>query len=611
MNKTKQKGIIRKSFLLPFLFFICLILIFNFFFLDPILKNSIEYISEEFHLAEVNIRRLRTRFFDLSVEVQKVEFTDKKEPTLNQFEIGNIKFALKWDALLRAKFVVDIADLGDIKVGTKRSSRGRIFDRKQGDTITEKTLDNAKKEFEGNVFADISALVGGTSIDDVGESITSELESEKILNQIERDIELKEKEIADSFKSLPTKKNQVEFQKRLAKIKWKDLGNLLKAPGVLREVDSLRKEIDTAKKSITSAKGSIQSSISTVDQSYKQVNKSIEDDIRRITKRAKIPKLDTKSIARVLFGRDLVNEVLKYKNYFDTAKTYIPEKADSAPASVKRKRRGGKYYYFGNQKSYPLFWLKKLQVESENAQGHIYGEILNITTNQNQINSTTKINLKGDLPLKSIFGFNFTGDIDLREAPFMLSELKIKSIPVMDKKLSDSKESRFVIKKASNQINLNSKVSERDLRLVMESKLTKIDYETSSNSKQIGEILKEVSRKTKVLTLKGSAKGAWDDIRFDLSSNLGVAIQKSVGSIIQDKINEAKKKIKNQVELRISKKRKKIKEKADKLKAQFQSKINEAQLELDKLKTRVDKEKKSALKKAKKSGGNLLRNIKF
>lgn len=610
-DKVKKNGIFRKAFILPFLFFILILCVFNYFFLDSILKKSFEFTAESFHYAEVNVNQLKTSFFDLSLEINKIEFTDKKKPEFNQFEIGRIKFSCLWDALLRAKLVINIADLGDIKVNTKRSRKGKVFPLEEEDSVTKKTLDNAKEEFDGNIFADISALLGGENLNDIGKNIALDLESEKKFQQLEADLVKKEKEVQSRIKKLPSREEQKDFEKRLSKIKWKDLGNLLKAPGVIQQASRLKKDVEKAKKSIDKARKSIVSSVSLIETSYKEANQSVRQDIAKLNKRAKLPTLDTKSISRVLFGRDLVTEIEKYKGYFDSAKKYIPKKKNKIAAPVKKERGKGRVYHFGTPKSYPSFWLKKLRIKSENNQGVVKGEVLDITTDQVKLGRATTVNLDADFAKEGIRGLELKSVIDFRGTPQMSSNLFIKSYPVIDKKLTDSKDVTFILRQASNQITVESVMTEKDLKLKMKNLIQNIDYETAAKSKQVDLILKQVAKKTPKLTLDARATGKWDDIKFDVKSNLAKAIQNATKTLIQERINKEKNKIKKQVEDRIAVSRNRVQKKIDTFKASYQSQIDQSRAEFDKIKRNVDKEKKSAEKKIRKSGTNFLRGIKL
>lgn len=158
--KKQKTGVIRNAFVAPFLIFSLLIILFTTFLLDMVLRSGFEMIAEKIHGAEVNISSVSTSFSDLRMTISRVQVTDKGAPEYNQFEIGKIEFALLWDALLRAKAVINLAEVSTIKVNTKRSYPGKVNLGKDAGDAVEDSLNNAKEEFDGNVFGDIAALLG-------------------------------------------------------------------------------------------------------------------------------------------------------------------------------------------------------------------------------------------------------------------------------------------------------------------------------------------------------------------------------------------------------------------------------------------------------------------
>ena len=611
-KKTKKKkGIIRTSFVAPFLIFILVIVLFTTFFLDSLLKSGFEMVAEKIHGAEVNISDVDTSFSQLRMTITRIQVTDKENPEFNQYEIGKIEFALLWDAVLRAKAVINLAEVSDIRVATKRSYPGAVYPPGEKTDPVEDTLNNAKEEFDGNIFGDIASLLGGTSSSDVAKLIGDDLKSEKRFQEIDKELKAKEKEISDSLKKLPSDKELKGFEKRLSSIKWKDLGNILKARGVIKEVDDLKKDIEDAKKAYENANKSINSGFRSIDKSYKEAEKLIEEDVERLSKRAKLPTLDTQNIARVLFGKQIIAKVQEYRGYFNTAKDYIPKKKNETPAPVKRERGKGRDYQFGRQNSYPLFWVKKTKISSSNKQGEVQGEISDITTNQNQIGKPTTMRLKADFPPAEVRNVVADATLDMRNEAFLESKIIIGAHPVVKQKLSDSEDVQFIINKASNESTITSKLTQKRVDLKVKNRLTRIDYKTSADSETVSEILATVAKRTPLLTLDAKVQGKWDALGFDIKSNLASAIKSSVQALVQEKIDRAKKQLRDQVEGKVSEARSKVDSQLKKLKNRYKAEVKKGEEEFDKLKKKVDKEKKKASKDAEKSANDLLKNFKL
>jgi uncharacterized protein (TIGR03545 family) len=613
IEKVKKKqGPIRTGAVIPFVVITSLVIGFNILFLDSTIKSALEYVGEQAVGAEVNIDLVDTDFSKLSVVVKRMQLTDASNPDFNKIEIGTLKFQMLWDALLRGKLVISTANIEDILVNTKRTSRGYLVEKAiESDGATQKTqelLKGAKEEFKGNVFGDIAGVLSGEA---GATDLNATLESEKKFKEIEKDLVRREKDIDAKLKSLPTKAELKNLEKRLGKIRWNDLGNLLKAVKVLQEADKLKRDIEKAKKSYEVAGKAIDSGLKEIDKSYKDAEKLVAKDIENITKRMKLPKLDPASIAKMIFGNELVSKLETLKEYQNIAKQYMPARTDKdKPKPVKQARGKGRNYRFGTPNSYPLFWLKLASINSKNDQGKVSGKVENITTNQSQIGKLTTGLVTADFPPQGIRNFVSEFEIDHRDKPIMNIDVAVGSVPVVDKALSDSKETKFIIKKANNKVSISAKLTENHVKFRMKNRLSKIKYHTKAKSKQLDLVLADVAKKTKILTLDARGTGKWDNLKFDIKSNLAKAIEKSVKSLVQQKINKAKNKIKNDVEAKLSGTRKRVDSKVAKLKSDYNKQMKQGQAQMDKIKADLKKKKKKEEKKAKKSTKNLFKGFK-
>lgn len=603
-KKNKKKGPIRTGAVIPLIVFTALVVAFNIFLLDTTIKKTIEFVGEKVNEAEVNVDSVSTSFKDLAISVKRIQVTNKEKPEFNKVEIGEFNFKMLWDAILRGKVVIEKSELKNILINTKRAKKGYVLPpppaKNAAAKKTKEVLKNAKKEFDGNVFGDIAGVLSGDSVGDTTGKIEGELASKKRLNQLEKEVDQKQKEIDAALKGLPTEKDFTDMKNRFNAIKWKDLGNITKAPKVLQQADKLNRDINKANKAINNASKKVDGGLKFVDQSYKEVQNLVNEDINNISKRMNLPSLDPKTISKMLFGNELLNKIEEVKKYQDMASDYMPKKKGKLEAPIKKERGKGRDYRFGTPNSYPLFWLKLASINSKNEQGEVKGKIENITTNQRQIGKLTTANIKADFPKENIRDINSRIEVDHRSDPVMKMEATIGSFLVKDKALSKSKDVKFVIAEADTYSQMNAVATEKKINLTLKNKLRKVKYDTKAKSPQVDEVLKDVSKKTKVLTLNATGSGAWDNIKFDIRSNLAKAIENSVRSLVQEKINKAKAKIKADIDRQISGTKKQIDDKVKSLRAQYDKALNQGKSELAKIQNDLNKTKKKAEKDAKK-----------
>lgn len=614
-KKKKKQGPIRFSAVIPLTVFIALVVAFNIYFLDSIIKSAIEYGGSEANGAEVNVGSVDTSFKELRFTVNKIQVTNKKKPTHNVFEIGRVQFKLLWDAILRGKFVINLAEVGDIKVDTQRAKPGRVPPLSESDAKA-KALKIAEEQFEGNVFGDIAAVAGGASTQDTGDAIKEGLESEKKFKELETKIDQQKTKLEQAFKDLPSQSELQNLEKRLRDINWNDLGNLAKAPKVLKEADDLKKDIDKAIKKYQNAEKEFKKTEKILKDSYKEAEASVENDIAAVGNRMKIPTLNPEGIARSLFGQEVFNKIDMLKGYYAKVEKYLPPKkkepteAEKMKAAQAEKRRGGRDYKFGTPNSYPLFWLKLAKINSENKQGTVAGEIRNVTNDQVILGKLTTAKLEADFPPQQIRGVKAEMVVDHREDPQATIKGRIASMPVKNKAISNSKDVKFVIADASVESVMDAKLTPKRAEVQVDNKFTQIKYETKAESPVLQEVLDDVSKRTKLLTLDAKASGKWDKLAFDIKSNLAQAIQNSVEGLVQAKIKEMKDKIRRNVQAQIDAQKAQVQAEIDKLTGQYKGELNKVQNEIDKVKGNLKNQENAAKKNAKKQKNNAVKDLK-
>ena len=160
IKKKKQKGPIRFEAIIPVTILFSLIFAYFYFFFDSHLKWGLEYGATQAHGGEVNISSLKTSFINASVTITKIQVTDKKNPTHNIVQIGNISFKALWDGLLRGKLVIPLASITDIQVKTKRARPGYVFPPGKNSggmlkSVGTSAMEETTKTRDGNIFGDI------------------------------------------------------------------------------------------------------------------------------------------------------------------------------------------------------------------------------------------------------------------------------------------------------------------------------------------------------------------------------------------------------------------------------------------------------------------------
>lgn len=624
----KPKGPIRWEAIVPFSIITLVVILYFHFFFDLHLRKSIEWIGYQAVGAQVDVAKLETSFFKASLRIQGIDITNAEEPTKNSISIGDIRFSMLWDALLRAKAVVNEVAIEQIEFNKPRATPGKVKPpeppapekesalAKEADKLKDKALSQVQIGNEGNVLGDIVAMLGGSSSEMQLEKLNQSLISKEKAKALEEDFKKKQAAWQERLKQLPQGKDFQALGDRLGKVKTSNFKTPQELQDSLKEIDAVLKEGDAKYKAIQSASTDFNSDLKTAQDGLKSLEAQIKSDIKELEKHFKIPKIDAKSISISIFKQYLdpyMAKVNRYKAmYYKYAPPNLTKKKDGTEqAEIEiqpHPRENGVSYEFGRPNSYPLFWLKKTSVSSQAGMsansGDIKGQITDITSNQALIGRPTVINIAGDFPSQNIRATDLKVVLDnTKPIGKALMNFKVGSYPISGKELVQSPDVKVAFKKAQGALQIDAQlVSYKDLTLKLDNQFKNIDYDVSSKNEVADSILKNVFAGITQITLAADAKGTIPKIDFDIESNLGTELQKGFQKQIQLKIDEARKKIEDYVQKEISQNKEKIESQINQLKSQIENEIKKVKDQAEAQKKMAEAKTEQAKKDAENQG---------
>jgi uncharacterized protein (TIGR03545 family) len=116
----------RWKFVIPVFTFILVAVLFTVFFMDSLVRRSMISTGESIFGAKVEIASVKTRFKDLSININGIKIADKNDYWKNIFEMDNIRFGLKPLPLLSKKVIIEEMTVDGIRWGTKRTTSGEL-----------------------------------------------------------------------------------------------------------------------------------------------------------------------------------------------------------------------------------------------------------------------------------------------------------------------------------------------------------------------------------------------------------------------------------------------------------------------------------------------------
>jgi uncharacterized protein (TIGR03545 family) len=634
----KKVGPIRTNVVIPTVVFIACVYLYFALLFDSHLRWAFEYVGTTVNGAEVNVGDVDTSFWDAHFRLTGLQVTDPLEPRFNKIQIDNIEFGLLWDALLRAKFVSDVAGVTGIGLKVQRTRPGRVIPPEKdsaGSSFVEEKMNEIKDDLtgevkdrlEGNFLGNLVSILQGGSLQGEIDALRDSLKSKALTEQLEAEYAAKSAKWNEKIKALGSQKVIKDYEARVQALQKTNTKNPQEVVAAVKEAQSLVKEIEGKIKEVDQTTKDVNNEFATFSDAVKDLEATIRSDIADLEQRVKIPSLDIEDISTSVFGPLLMNYIAKGKYYSNMARNYLPpklkNKSEKKDEITPPARARGKSYSFGRPGAYPMVWFKLVEISSkpnaEQGLGKMEGRATHVTSDQTVTNLPTELKFAGDFPGIELLGLQGSLMVDHRNKKTESFNIKADRVPFEKIALSNSKDLTFALTQAEHAVALSGTFAEDDLDLNYESEFKNVSYEIDSKAGTARDMLREIMKKIPTVNLHASVKGTFPKLAIAANSNLGTELKKGVESQIQEKIALAKQQVRNLVDQEVTSKKTKVLESYNASKAEaekilsgdkeaLESARKRALAEIEKVQsggnkemnTKIDKEKKKLQEKLKK-----------
>lgn len=632
----KKKGPIRFEAIIPISIIIAAVILYVHFFFDHHLKKAIEWGGYQAIGAEVNVESVKTSFLGGKFQLKGLEITNAERPTHNAIKIGDIRFGFLWDALLRARLVIEEMAVEQVEIDSRRSHPGKVKppepvkqeDNKpsvietEGKKLKDEALKKTQSKYQGNVLGDLAKIVGGGNIGDSAQMNMKEIEnnlpSKVRIKELETEFQKKQKEWDAKLKSLPKGPEIQALGDRLGKVKIKGFSNPQEVADSVKQIDQIIKEADQKVKLVQSTGGDLSNDLKAWDKSFKELDAMVKKDIADLEKRFSIPKIDAASLSKAVFQNYMNQYMAQIEHYRAMAQKYVPpnimkkEKKEPDLSFQPRPRAKGVSYEFGRQNAYPAFWIKKISVSSkaipQSNIGDLSGKITDVTSNQVIIGRPTVGEFKGQFPGLEISDFRSKVTVNnLGENSLITAASTVGSYGVDAKQLVESPDVKIGFSKAVGEVkNMSFELKGlKEFKMGLNTSFKQVNYDVSAKNEVLDSILKNVFKELPVIGLTANVTGTLpSDIDTDVESNLGSELQKGLEKQVKAKIEEARKRLEAMINEAIGKEKSKLEAEFNKVKGQLDSEVKKVNDQINAQKVageqKINAAKKDAENSAKK-----------
>ncbi len=616
---VKKKGPIRHEVVVPLLVFVVLFWAYFHFLFDQNMRKLIEWGGYQALGTEVNVGKFETHFFNGTLKIGQIEITSSTEPKNDSIAIGEIRFGLLWDALLRLKFVINEAAIEKIEFAKPRAYPGKVkppeppsnkpsFFSKESEVIKQKALDKLSADQSENIVGDLSAFLKTGDVQTQINQLKGKLLSEKMATELGQQVPELQKKWVEKQKSLPTNEKIQAWPKRFNEIKTTNFQNIQEVQKSGEQLSALIKEIDQETKKVQGLRADFDQDIKNLNAKVDALKNQIAIDSKEIQQHLRLPKLDAQAFLKSVFMQYLqpyLGQVLQYRSL---AEKYLPpnvlKKGEKEPdvSMQPRPRAKGVSYEFGRQNSYPIFWLKRATISSQAGttpySGNISGEITNATSNQLLTRQPTILKFGGNFPANQINGLKALITIDQRQVENLISfNFGVGQFPIEEKQLLNQKDFQMNLQRASGSLNVDGSLKGfRDLNLKVTQDVQNSLFGIKANDLNIENFFKNVFASVQRFKFEASIRGVLPEINLDMTSDLTSILQKGFEREFSAKINEIRAQVEKQLLGNVNKQKADIEGQINSTKAKADQEIAKIQGELDKNKKQAENKTDSSKK---------------
>ena len=458
-------------------------------------------------------------------------------------------------------------------------------------------MNSLYKEVSTPVGSQILALQQKINVDSILKN--SEIESITKMKNLQEDL-------SGKYNSWETRLNQVSIVEdaRLVeqKVKALDVNKAKTIEGFQRtmnDIDAIKTTATKIENQVSETKKDLTEDLSLAHTDLNQIDDWIKQDYSRALAKANLAEMNAENIGKLIFGGKLVDRITQYLGYIGTARSYAEKYSAANPKKQNPPRYKGQDIYFAGQNIDPDFWIKKISLSGKSGQNlNIAGDLSNLVSNQKLIGKPTEINIKS-LDNKAT-SFSLTGLFNyIDPEPGEKIQLSYAGFSLADTKLSDS---GFLPNKINSGFgSVSAKISLLGETIDGEvnfsgSNLKFENLKKSQSGNSLEGIVHSIIAGINDVDFKARITGSQDNIKFSLNSNLDKIFASRLKNIAGEKINEARARIKSEIENRIKSQQKELNTFVSTQELQLNSKIKEYEEIVSTNNKLVDEKKKEVEK---------------
>ncbi len=568
-----------------------------------------EYIEEkiETRLSIANTALVEFEDFDFSLtelhlKWSRLQVTDPDNTMMNLFETGEVELDFAFWPVLWEQVIIEDVRMTGFALETERETDGS-FEIPEGYDPETGVPDDAG--FFYSITAEVTSTIAENArmeFTDVKDDInvdsllaTIDLQSIDQMDGLKNDLESNYTKWDSTIANNSIEKNARDIETLVTSIKLDEIKDVPAAVKAIETIQKVVKEADSLKNEINMLQTDFRTDIQKSRNSIGQIDNWISADVERVKNVAKLPEINAQSIGTALFGQNLLADLNTYLQYLATGREYGQKFIGTDENEDKPQRYEGRNFEFTDKYDLPKLWIKNVELSGVTKNNiALAGQAFNITNNQNKTGQPITFNLSGaeeGVATLTVDGaLNYLGD----EKTESLS-INYSGFSLVNSKISPSELLPYDLSSGQGDINVDLTIKDRRIesRVDYVADNVAFDFESAGAPKGVVErLIRDAISGTNRITATALIDNTDGPLKARVRSNVDDLFLNALRRTVQAEVDNAKRRIENEVQSRVNAKKAEVRELVDEQEAILRDKYAELETKVNEQLAIVEKKKK-------------------
>jgi uncharacterized protein (TIGR03545 family) len=599
---------------------------------DRFIESHLESAGESIVGARVEIDNLNFSLAGLSISLDRLQVTNPNDTWKNMFETGKMAFDMEAAPLARKKVIINNITIADIRVGTKRVTDGALPPRPQEPPPEwmQKISANLKQKVDALPVLNVGMLKQQINIDSL--MAFFDIQSVQRIEAFKFTIDSTQQYWRTAIAEFDPKNDLAQIETQINELRSTQISGVENLVSALDKSKRIYETLDAHKKNIEQKKNFAVQDFKGFANTIGSIDNWITDDFNAVKSKANLPDFSPQNIGNMLFGKNIVDQILNLLPYIDKVREYMPvaKKAQQLAGAGKVQnppRLAGQDIDFPLREVKPKFLIEQILVSGATNQQDT-SKVLRLAGQVNGITSQPPVygkplDFQLDARLPNANAYQLTGEIDhTTEIPAERFQFKASAIPMGSIQLPERPylPARIDLQRADVTTRFSLVADQIDFQIGLEARPVSFAFaENLMRDDVISRVTSGVFNSIDLLNVSARVSGTPDNLDLHIGSNIDNLLAERMKGVLGESVKAARAEIEKRINAIVQPKKQEALALVSKFENQILGEINTIENSINsklafldekkkELEDRIKTEKEKGLKEAGKKLKDLIKN---